>query len=143
MKFWMFWTKRWPSKFIYFRNHWLPKTWLGRSKKVQFIRPYNKQHGKQSQTLLKYPQQHLYHIYWSLWKKVSWKESLLVIFKILGLLLNTSSTDDKYSLVNRENLTQSIQIKLSKKQTPFLPIFFFAFEIYIKFWTFWKQIWPS
>ena len=32
--------------------------------------------------------QHLYHIYWSLWRQFSWKKSLLVICSILGLFVN-------------------------------------------------------
>ena len=34
-------------------------------------------------------------------------KSLLVICKILGLFVNTLNSDDKYSVLNRENLTQS------------------------------------
>ena len=33
------------------------------SKKSRLKRPFNKPHGKLSQTLLKYPRQHLYDIY--------------------------------------------------------------------------------
>ena len=40
---------------------------------------------------------------------MSWKKSLLVICKILGLFINTLTADDKYSLLNRDNLTQPIQ----------------------------------
>ena len=76
--------------------------------------PFKKQHNKPSQTLLKSTQQHFYHIYWSLRRKLSWKKSLLVICKILGL--NTSTADKKYSLLDRDNLTQPIQKQLSKKE---------------------------
>ena len=43
------------------------------------------------------------------------KKSLLVIFKILRLFVNTLSAVDKYSLPNREYLTQPIQMQLSVK----------------------------
>ena len=33
------------------------------------------------------------------------------------LFVNTFTTDDKYSLLNRENLTQPIHMQLSQKQT--------------------------
>ena len=33
------------------------------SKKSCFRRPYDKQHGKRSRTLLKYAREHLYHIF--------------------------------------------------------------------------------
>ena len=34
--------------------------------------------------------------------------------KILGLFVNTLAIDEKYSLFNRDNLTQPIQMQLSK-----------------------------
>ena len=37
--------------------------------------------------------------------------SLLVICEVLGLFVNTLTADDKYSLFNRENLPQRIQIE--------------------------------
>ena len=40
----------------------------------------------------------------------SWKKSMLVLWKILGLFLNTLTDDYKYSLLYRDNLTQPIQI---------------------------------
>ena len=49
--------------------------------------------------------------------------SLLVICKVLVLTLNTFTADDEYSLVNRDNLTQPIQIPLSKKQNNFVNFF--------------------
>ena len=45
--------------------------------------------------------------------------SLLVLCKILRLFVNTLTADDKYSLLNRDNLTQPIQILLSQKQQTF------------------------
>ena len=42
--------------------------------------------------------------------------SLLVLCKILRLFVNTLTADDKYSLLNRDNLTQPIQILVSQKQ---------------------------
>ena len=72
---------------------------------------------------MKSEQKHHYHIYWSVWKQLSFKKSLLRICKILSLFVNTLTADDKYSLLNRENLTQPIQMELSQKQKPF-PQFF-------------------
>ena len=54
----------------------------GVSEKSCFRRNFDKQHGERSQTLLKSAPQHIYHIYWSLWKVLSWKKLLLVICKI-------------------------------------------------------------
>ena len=48
--------------------------------------------------------------------QLSWVKSLLVICKILGLFVNTLTGDDKYSLLTMDNLTQQIEMQLSKKQ---------------------------
>ena len=53
--------------------------------------------------------------------------SLLGICKILRLFVNTLAANDKYSLLNRENLTEPLQILLSEKK-------FFA--IFLTFWKF-------
>ena len=44
---------------------------------------------------------------------------MLVLFKILGLFVNTLTEDGKYSLFYRDILTQQIQILLSQKQKTF------------------------
>ena len=87
---------------------------------------FKKQHGKCVQTLFKFAWQKLYHIYWSLWRQLSFKKFLLVICKISRLFPNTLSADGKYSLLNRDNLTQPIQMQLSRKQKTF-SLFFCAF----------------
>ena len=55
---------------------------------------------------------------------MSQEKSLLVIFKILRLLINTFTADEKYYLLNRNCLTQPIQMQLSQKQKTFSGIFF-------------------
>ena len=89
------------------------------SKKSRFKGPFNKQHGKRAQTLFKSEREHLYDIYWSLQKQLSWEQSLLVIFKILGLFVNILTAEDEYSLLNRDNLTEPIRMQLSQKQKNF------------------------
>ena len=42
-----------------------------------------------------------------------------MICKILGLFVNRLTADDKHSLLNRENLTRSVQMQLSQKQKTF------------------------
>ena len=51
------------------------------------------------------------------------EKSLLVIHKILRLLVNTFTADDKHYLLNRNNLAQPIQIQLSEKQKIFSEFF--------------------
>ena len=91
--------------------------------KSRFKGSFKKQHGKCAQTLFKCQGQLLYNIYWSLLRQLSYKKSLLVICKISRLFINTLSADGKYSLFNREKLTQPIQMQLSPKQKTFSQFF--------------------
>ena len=68
-----------------------------------------------------------------------WKKSLLVIHKILSLFVNTLRVNDKHNLLNRDNLMQPIQMKLSQKQKTFSQLFFGAFKIDIKLEIFAKK----
>ena len=49
----------------------------------------------------------------------SWKKVILVLYKIIRLFVNTLTANEKYSLVNRDNLTQPIEILLSQKKKTF------------------------
>ena len=91
--------------------------------KSRFKGSFKKQHGKCAQTLLKCEGQFLCHIYWSLLTQLSYKKYLLVICKISRLFINTLSADGEYSLFNRDNLTQRIQMQLSRKQKSFSEFF--------------------
>ena len=93
------------------------------SKKSRFRRPFHKQHSKGAQTLLPSGRKHLNHIYWLLWRWLSWKKRSLVLCKSLRLFVDRLTADDKYSLLNRENLTQPIQLLISQKQKNFSEIF--------------------
>ena len=42
-----------------------------------------------------------------------------MIYQILGLFVNTLTSDNKYSLCNSEVLQQPIQMQLSKKEMTF------------------------
>ena len=57
--------------------------------------------------------------------------SLLGIWEILRLFVNTLTADDKYSLLKRDKLTQPIQMQLSKKKNTFSEIIF-NFEQFLK-----------
>ena len=50
---------------------------------------------------------------------MSREKAVLVRHKALKLFVNTLSADDKYSLRNRDNLTQRNRTILSQKQKPF------------------------
>ena len=96
------------------------------SKKSQFRQLFKKQDRKSFQTLLKSTSKHLYHIHWSLPRKLSRIKSLLFTCQILVLLVNTLAADEKYPVLNRDNLTIPIQKQLSQKQKTFSQ-FFVAF----------------
>ena len=86
------------------------------SKKSSLRGPIDEPFGKRAQARFKSASLHLYHIYRSLSSQLSWKKSLLLTCQILGLLVNTLAADEKYPVLNRDNLTIPIQIQLSWKQ---------------------------
>ena len=47
-----------------------------------------------------------------------------MLHKTLRQFVNTLTVDDKHYLLNRDNLTQPIQIQLSQKQKIFCELFF-------------------
>ena len=99
-------------------------------KNFRFRRAFDKEHGQRFQTLLNSQREHFCYIYWSVCRKLCWKKSFLAISKILGLFVNSLTANKKYSLLNRNNLTQPIQMHLSKKKNQFSLIFpiFFKFK---------------
>ena len=97
------------------------------SKKSLFGGPFDKEHGNLDDRLLKSEWQHLYHIYWSLWTQLSSKTSLLVICKMLGLFVNTLTGNEKYCLLNRDNLLHHFQMQFSQKKNT-VSQFFTAFS---------------
>ena len=65
------------------------------SEKSRFRRSFNKWYGKLAETLLKSERQHLYHIYWFLWRQLGLENSPWVRCKNLGLFLNALYADKK------------------------------------------------
>ena len=55
--------------------------------------------------------------------QLSWKKSPLLTCQILGLLVSTLPADQKYPILNRDNLTIPIQMQLSQKEKTFSEIF--------------------
>ena len=56
------------------------------------------QHVKGSETLLNSARQYFRHIFWSLWKEIGSKNSVLVLPEIIKSFVNILTPDDKYSL---------------------------------------------
>ena len=67
---------------------------------------------------------------------------MLELCKILGLFLNTFTDDDKYSLLYRDNLTQQIQILLSRKPKTFSRLFSEILKPTLNFEHFQKKLDP-
>ena len=81
------------------------------SKKACFTRALEEQLEKWVETLLQSEWLYFGNIYLSLWMQLHWKKSFLVINKILRLFVNTLTVDDYLYLLNRDNLTQPIQMQ--------------------------------
>ena len=123
-----------------FLKLWIQKN-LVRSipKKSSLKISFAKQHSKRVQTLWKFAWQHLYLIYWSLWRQLTCKKSVLVICKISRLFPNTLSGVGKYSLFNRDNVTQPIEMQLSRKQKNFSHFFAAFLKPSLNFEDFFKK----
>ena len=93
------------------------------SKKSHFRGCFDKENVKRAQTRFKSASRHLYHIHQSLPSQFSWKKAFLLTCQILGLLVNTLAADEKYPVLNRDNLTIPIQMQLSQKQKTFSQLF--------------------
>ena len=57
------------------------------------------EHVKGSETLLQSEAQYFSYIFWSLWKWIGSKNSVLVVSKIRKFFVNILTPDDKYSLL--------------------------------------------
>ena len=77
--------------------------------------------------------------YWSLWKQLRWRKSLLLIYKVLKLFLNALTCRDKYSLRNRDNLQQPLKMRLSQKQEIFFRLFLAFLKARLNFERFRKK----
>ena len=92
-------------------------------KKYRFGELFDKQHGNCAQTQLKFASQHLYHIHWSLGRKLCSNKSLLLTCHILGLFVHKLTPDEKDPVLNRDNLTIPFQMEFSQKQKSFSGFF--------------------
>ena len=72
---------------------------------------------------MKSERQNFYHIFHHSEGVLDWKMLLLVIFEILGLVVNILTADNKCSLRNSQNLQQPIQMQLFNKHQTFSNVF--------------------
>ena len=90
------------------------------SKKCRFRTRFDSQHVKASQILAKAQWEHLGAAFSSLFWKLIWKMSPLVLGEILGVFVNTLTADGKYPVQGCENLHLPIQMQLSEKPNSIL-----------------------
>ena len=93
------------------------------SKKCRFRGPFDKQHGKNAQALLKSASQHFYHIQWTLQSQLSRKRCPLLTCQIFRLLVNTLAADEKNTFLKGDKLMIPIQMQLPWKQKTFSEFF--------------------
>ena len=72
-------------------------------------------------------------------RKLCSKKCPLMTCKILGLLVNTLASDEKYLILNRDNLIIPIQVQLSEKQKKFSEFFAAFFKSILHFERFEKK----
>ena len=78
------------------------------------------------------PKSALLSYFLSFWAKLSYNNSLLVRCEILGLLVNTLTTNYKYSCSNWENLPLPVQMQLSEGKDGMIKPFWLRLEEKIK-----------
>ena len=85
------------------------------------------QHVKGSKTLLKSARKYFCHIFWSFRKKISSKNSVLVVSEILRLFVNILTLDEKYRL--------SVKASVSRNQFKcnYLKIKKYFFQVFAAF----------
>ena len=127
---------------MYFRNYWLRKTWLDKCLKS----PVSE--DPLTSNMVNCPK-HCWILPWSTFIifvdhcQENWvTKSLLVMCKIWEPFFNILTEDIKYSPLDRDILTQPVQIQLPKKQKPFLKIFSAVLKSRLSFNHFEKKRWP-
>ena len=127
--------KRWASEVICFRKYRLQKAQLLKCPKSPCLRTlWDSQHVKGCERLLTSARQYFCHIFWSLWKISSSRNSVLVVSKILRLLVNILIPDDKYSLSVKASVEHN-KFKCSYLETKkYFLDFFLHFRNLHKIW---------
>ena len=92
-------------------------------KRPCFWKPFRSERVNESQKLMKPAENYFHPTFASFWSKLSDKKGTLVKSQILGLLVNTFTTDNECSCSNMENLPEPIQGQLFEKPKPFSQFF--------------------
>ena len=98
------------------------------SKKSCFRGTFEKQHGKRAKYCSNLNDS-TFSIFIDHWEGNDLLKVSISDTKNLRLFVNTLTADQKYSLLNRDSLTQPTQMQLSQNEKIFVRIFFSTFEI--------------
>ena len=95
---------------------------LGRplSRKLRLRKPFDSQHVKGSQTLVKSAWEHFHHILSLPWESLIWNISPLLICESSGEFRNRLTANDKYRVRDSEYFSSPIQMQLSLKRKIFI-----------------------
>ena len=101
---------------------------------------FGSQYVKASQLLGKSPCEPFYHVLWPLLGTLIWNMPSLVLGEILGMFVNTLTSDRKYPVQGCQNLQLPIHMQLSEKKKRFLNFIFHFWNLHqtLKFW---KKTW--
>ena len=130
IKFWTLWRKRWSSWVIYFRNYRMWKSLLKNSLKAPFQNRLWKSTCESVPNACKISMRPFWSCFPSLSRKLIWRMSPLVLGEILGVFLNTLTSDGKYHVQGCKNLQLKISMQLSEKQKHFLKFLFHFWNLY-------------
>ena len=97
IKFGIISKKTWASQVISLWNYRQEKAELLKCRKSHCVGTLmGRQHFKGSETLLKSARQYFYDLFWTLWKKITSKNSFLGVSEILRLFVSILTPDNKY-----------------------------------------------
>ena len=108
-------------------------------KKHRFRTPFDCQHVKGSQPLLKSAWEHFHLVFSSLWDNLISNIPSLLTFSIFGLLGIILTANEKYALRDCQNLFTPVQMHLFSKLKPFSHFFVLFVESTLNFENFHKK----
>ena len=109
--------------YIFSKLPTVKRTVLQMFKYHRVIAPSYGQHVNRSKTLVKCPWQYFYKTCLLLWSKLTWETSLLLIFELLRVFIETLTVDHRYSPCYIYNLQVLHQMQWSKKLKTFTQFF--------------------
>ena len=135
--------KTWLSHLLYCRNYRLLISWLDHSPKSAVSEhTLTLNMWKLPWKLVKCLWECFNHVFSLFSGNIIWKMSLLLLGEILGVFVNTLTSDDKYPVQGCENLQLQFKCNYLKNETLYFN-FCSISGFYIKFWTFWHKTWWS